>query len=700
MTVTKSYCRICQGFCGTKVTVEDDQVVRVIGDRDDPLSRGYACFKGLQAPEQHNSEKRLTRSLKRVDGEWVADSTADILSQAGERLGEIIQKYGPGSVATYTGTQCYFNTLNPLAIGTFAATIGTPRSFYTMTIDQSAKWIAESRMGGWLGGQQVFENADCWLFFGSNPLVSMVAGAGASQFAFIDPVKTMKAQKRRGMKIIVVDPRRTETAKFADIHLQPKPGFDAEIAAAMLNLILQNNWHDQVFCDEYVSGLDDLTELVEPFDVEQVAMLAGLRSEDIVAAAETFARTSSSGMAGSGTGPNMAKHSNIAEHLIQALNVVCGRFPRAEEVLPNGGVLRELQSPSATVKPPFREWLDGPKTEKHGLGMIRGGMMSAEIVNEILEAPENPIKAMICVGGNLAAALPDQTKARVALERLELLVCIDPRETATTEYADYVIAPKLQYERADATITLEGMFQKPYGHVTKPVVAPPADADVVDDWFALACLAFHASQPMSIAGHQITPDSETTTEDLLSSISSGSQAGFDNVFEKAGGGLFPEMAVQISIRETSDRFLLVAEDVGLEISDLAVKLLEENQEPKYQLIVRRHRELMNSLGADFDSVKNRFGANPAYMGPEDMTQLGLKDGQAIQIVKGNLVLDAVAKTDRDLRPGVVSMSHCWSGSPDHPFQATNLLVDADSDVQEINRMPVMTGIAVEIRVFD
>ena len=102
MTVTKSYCRICQGFCGTKVTVEDDQVVRVIGDRDDPLSRGYACFKGLQAPEQHNSEKRLTRSLKRVDGEWVADSTADILSQAGERLGEIIQKYGPGSVATYT----------------------------------------------------------------------------------------------------------------------------------------------------------------------------------------------------------------------------------------------------------------------------------------------------------------------------------------------------------------------------------------------------------------------------------------------------------------------------------------------------------------------------------------------------------------------------------------------------------------------
>jgi anaerobic selenocysteine-containing dehydrogenase len=296
--------------------------------------------------------------------------------------------------------------------------------------------------------------------------------------------------------------------------------------------------------------------------------------------------------------------------------------------------------------------------------------------------------------------LPDQTKAREALGKLELLVCIDPRETATTQYADYVIAPKLQYERADATITLEGMFQKPYGHVTKPVVLPPADADVVDDWFALACMAFHASHPMNIAGHQITPDSETTTEDILASISSGSQAGFKNVFEKAGGVLFPEMEVQVSGRETSDRFLLVAEDVGLEISNLADQLLEGNQEPRYQLIVRRHRELMNSLGADFDSVKKRFGANPAYISPEDMSQLGLKDGQAIQIVKGNLVLDAVAKTDGDLRPGVVSMSHCWSGNPDLPFQATNLLVDADSDVQDINRMPVMTGIAVEIRAAD
>jgi anaerobic selenocysteine-containing dehydrogenase len=170
----------------------------VVGDSDDPVSRGYVCFKGLQAPEQHNSDRRLTRSLHRRDEEWVAIDSEEIFKLAGRELAQIIDRHGPGSVALYLGTQCFFNTLNPLAINAVATAIGTPRIFYTMTIDQSAKWIGESRMGGWQGGQQVFAESDVWMFFGSNPLVSMVAGAGASQFVFTDPVKTMKAQKSAG----------------------------------------------------------------------------------------------------------------------------------------------------------------------------------------------------------------------------------------------------------------------------------------------------------------------------------------------------------------------------------------------------------------------------------------------------------------------------------------------------------------------
>jgi anaerobic selenocysteine-containing dehydrogenase len=100
------------------------------------------------------------------------------------------------------------------------------------------------------------------MLFGSTPLASMVAGAGASQIAFTDPVKTMNAPNARGMKIIVADPRKSETAKFADIHLQPRPGCDAEIAAAMLHTILERDWHDAVFCDAYVDGVDELKRLV------------------------------------------------------------------------------------------------------------------------------------------------------------------------------------------------------------------------------------------------------------------------------------------------------------------------------------------------------------------------------------------------------------------------------------------------------
>src|SRR5262249_51245190 len=145
----KSYCRICSAFCGMIVTIEDDRVVKVRGDRDDPMSRGFACFKGLQAPEQHNSPKRLRRPLYRVDGDLVEGSSARLMDEAGRKLKAITDAHGPDSVGVYMGPQCGYNTISPGMVSALVAALGTPRLFITMTIDQSAKWVAEQRLGKW-----------------------------------------------------------------------------------------------------------------------------------------------------------------------------------------------------------------------------------------------------------------------------------------------------------------------------------------------------------------------------------------------------------------------------------------------------------------------------------------------------------------------------------------------------------------------
>ncbi len=681
----RSFCRICQAYCGVKVVVEDDRIIKITGDREDPVSKGYICFKGTQAADQHHGAGRLLKPLRRVGDDLVEGESEVLLAEAGTRLREIVEQSGPESVALFQGTQAIFNSLTMPGVGAFVSGIGTPRLFTTMTIDQSAKWIAEARLGGWHAGPQDFNEADAWMLFGSNPLVSMVTAGGANQFVIPNPVKTLRAKVAEGFKLIVIDPRRSETARFASLHLQPRPGFDAEIAAAMLHIILREGWHHAEFCQAYVDGVDELYAAVRRFDPAVVAERAGLDAQEIEEAARVFAQAKS-GMAGTGTGPDMARFSNLAEHLVQSLNVVCGRFPREGERVANAGVLRPEQAPRAEVIPSHREWQTGPTSASHALGMIKGTMMSAEIADDILGADDRRIRALVCVGGNLAAALPDQEKAIAALEALDLLIVIDPRLTATAKAADYVFAPKLQYERPDHTGILEGMFLVPFAHVTAPIIEPPAGSDLVDDWFVLERL---------VEVVQGADTSNLNSNSLLQKYTAESNVPLQQVAAQEGAYIHEQNDVYVGAMQTPARFELLADDVAEELDSLGEELNTELTHA-FSLTVRRHREVMNSTGTDYEATNKRFAGSPLYIHPSDMQTLGVDRGDLVAIVRANKKLRARAVPDSDLRPGVVAMSHGWSGEPGRPDVATNLLVDADRGAQSINRMPIMTGIEVSL----
>ena len=268
----------------------------------------------------------------------------------------------------------------------------------------------------------------------------------------------MKEAKARGLKLIVVDPRKTETGHFADLHLQPFPGQDAAIAAGLLRIILAEGWEDADFCERHVGAqrMQSLRQAVEPVVIEAVERRAGLASGQLRATAEMFGRDGRTGIAYGATGPDMAAFSNLAQHMIELLNVVCGRFPRSNEPVRR---LNAQSPPTRRIEhviAPSRAWEQEASSRIRGVGSLFGERLSGTLADEILTEGKGRIRALIVDGGNPALSLPDQRKTVRALGALDLLVCIDPWMTPTAKLAHYILPPFLQFERADISLDVPG----------------------------------------------------------------------------------------------------------------------------------------------------------------------------------------------------------------------------------------------------
>ena len=246
-------CRYCAVSCGVFLEIEDGRVVSLIGDKDNPAFHGFTCSKGRDLPSHLYHPKRLLSPLRRsARGGFEPISNHTAISEISDRLQAIVDEYGPGSVALYSGTY----SLGPPAsmlTAAFMQALKSPMSFGCGSIDQPGKFIASALHGGWRGGSQPFANAETWLFVGTNPLISKLGGVPT-----INPGWHMHRAKQRGIKLIVIDPRRTETAKKALIHLQPVPGEDALILAGMIRIVLEESLFDQVFVEENTRNLEVL----------------------------------------------------------------------------------------------------------------------------------------------------------------------------------------------------------------------------------------------------------------------------------------------------------------------------------------------------------------------------------------------------------------------------------------------------------
>ena len=702
-----TFCRICHAACPVEVGIEDNQVISVRGVKEDPLFKGYTCIKGRQIPDQLNANDRLRFHLKRsADGHFEEINRKAALDEISERIEEIIKKYGPGAVASYTGTGGYQSSCALLTAEAWHKGIGSHQLYTSVTIDQPAKTVAPMRTGMWGAGVNNFRDSDVIMSIGNNPMVSSYGAVGSLQGT--DPFTKMREAKEAGLKLIVIDPRRTELSTFADVHLQPVPGEDPTLLAGLINIILSKAAHDSDFCDRWVDleQLESLRESVSKFTPDYVSNRCDIESSELTKAALMFAN-GNRGSAGTGTGPNMAPHSTLTEHLVICLNVICGRFNREGDIIESGNFLYP-ESPRVAQVIPAQNPTPGPPSRFRNLHGYRGQMPCSTLADEILEPGEGQIRALIVSGGNPAVAFPDHELTLKALKDLDLLVVIDHRLSATAEVADFVIAPRIALERADVPHLMDRWFPAPYTNYTDAVVE--AGPELMAEWEFFWEIASRMETPIKLPGGNVPTDHLPSDEEIIDLAYAKSRMPLEDIRKNRGViHTGREYIVQKPDSKNQAKFTLMPEGIEKELYEVRNELtgaeLWDGFDPKihtFRLTSRRLKDVLNSLGPELPQIAKRSTTNYAYLNPMDMTELGVKNDDLLNIMSPRSKITGVAQADETLRRGIVSMAHSWGGTSltDEKVRdigtPTSRLTSAKEAIDPISGMVVSSAIPVQV----
>lgn len=710
MTAHHSFCRLCLNGCALIVEVEDNVAVRIAGDKDNPVYRGFTCVKGREQGKLLADQRRLRHSLKRQpDGSMRPIPVRVAIDEIAARLRLIIEESGPAAVAGYLGTFFAASAATMPLFGAFMGAIGSPMAFSPGTIDKPGKKIAQALHGSWGAPAVGFDDPEVILLVGSNPLVSFTG------FPYGNPGKWLNERLAAGAKLIVIDPRRCDVARRAHIHIQPRAGEDVAIVAAILRILLEEKLHDADFVDQHCEGLTELIAALAPYDPEQVARRADVEPSQLGDVARLLGATRR-GYINAGTGPNMSGRGTLIEYLLLNLHTVCGYWLREGQRVRHPGALAAALVPSAEVLPHKPAYGFGLQLGVRGLANSAAGMPTAALGDKILAEDDGRIRAMISCGGNPVAAWPDQRKTIAAMERLDLLVQIDPWMSATARLADYVIAPRIWLEVAGTSQVLDWLTRNgtgygqvdPYAQYAAPILDPPADSDLIEEWEFFYELARALGLSLAISpglGPDMPPvglsmEVKPTTDEVLGILARGARVPLADVIAIEGGAIFPGRPVFVAAGVGADRFNLAHHDM---IADLAHEAIEPARSSRgFRLLCRRMMHVYNSsfVGALPASARPY---NPVFLCPDDLRMLGVEDGDAVDIQSDHDVIHGVVMADESLRRGTASMSFGFGSLPqdDSAYRLIgsnpSRLIRNDDVFDRYSGQPLMTNIAVDIR---
>ena len=432
-------CNLCEAICGLQLTVQAGKVVDVRGDPQDPLSRGHICPKGTALPDLHADPDRLKTPVRREGTTWVPMEWDEALDLVARRLREVQQQHGPDAVATFQGNPSVHNSGTLLSASSFLKALGTRSRFTATSTDQLPHHFAAAEMLGHplLLPIPDIDRTDFFLVFGANPLVS-----NGSIMTAPGMRERLKAVRARGGRVVLFDPRRSETASAATEFHFIRPGTDALLIAALLNVIFAEKLVKLGHLADFTDGLEELRQAVQPFTPEQVSGKAGVAADVIRSLAREFAGARR-GVAYGRMGLSVQEFGGLGHWLLNALNVVTGHFDT------EGGAMFPRPAFDLLMRAKKGEtWHGRYRTRVRGLPEFDGELPSATLTEEITTPGAGQIRALVTVAGNPVLSTPGGQKLDGALGGLDFMVSIDPYLNETTRHAHVILPPAFGLETA------------------------------------------------------------------------------------------------------------------------------------------------------------------------------------------------------------------------------------------------------------
>jgi len=712
-------CPICDAICGLRLTLDDDgKVTSVVGDRDDPLSKGYLCPKGANLGRLDEDPDRLRTPMVRRGEDWVEVGWPEALAEVDRGLRAALDDHGRDSVAVYFGNPTYHTMAGFMYRQPLSQALGSRNIYSVATIDQMPKHVACGLMSGDPFAVAVpdLDRTDHLLILGANPVVSNGSLCVAPNFP-----GRLKALRRRGGKLTVVDPRRTRTAELADEHVFVRPGTDVVLLFGLVHTLFAE---DLTSVELEVGGLAEVRALAAEFPPSLVERVTGVPAATVSRLARELAAARTAAVYAR-IGTCAVEFGTLTQWLVDVLNVLTGNFDRP------GGVLFTRTAAAEIFRTGVAYEQGRWRSRVRGLPERMGELPVATLADEIETPGEGRVRALITIAGNPALSAPNGPRLGEALRRLDFMVCVDPYLNETTRHADVILPPPRILETPHFDFLEQSIAVRNYTRYS-PVVLPLGEG-------RLSEAEILAHLVLIVSGHGPDTPPAALDEQIIGSLltaatqlPSSPLAGQDPAAVRADleGDSAPEVLLDLLLRfgpydltlaglrenpsgidlgplrprlpellcTSTGRLELAPAELVADVERLRSRLVVTP--PEFVLIGRRNLRSNNSWLHNVGRLRGGSNRCTLQVHPADVERLGLGAEAVLTSAAGKLTVPV--EPDETIMPGVVSLPHGWG--PPGPGRRVaagqagvnaNALTD-DAVIDELSGNAVFNGVPVTI----
>ena len=638
-------CHVCEALCGLRIETEGEQIISIKPDKEDPFSNGHICPKGVAIQDIHEDPDRIRTPLKRTAEDWEAISWEEALNTTIERLGRIVDDHGANAIATYMGNPSGHSAGMMTHPVTWFQMIGTRNQFHAGSVDTWPTHLACYLMYGnqWFTPIPDIDRTHHMVIIGGNPMAS-----NGSMMTVPDFPGRIKSLKKRG-KLVVIDPRRSETAKKADEHHFIMPGTDAWLLLSIIHILFRDGLINLRHWEGLITGLDEVRDAVREITPEAAARHCGISASEIERLTGEFVASESAVMYGR-TGTCTQAFGSIAQWAIQLINLVTGNLDREGGALVTEPAMDLLHQPYAAGSH------GGFKSRVSNLPEFSGALPALALSEEILIPGEDQVRGLITIAGNPACGIPDSGRMESALSKLDFMVAIDFYINESTRHADIILPPCSPLERENYDILFYTWSVRNVTRFNTPVFEKPTGAKDDYEIISLLMQLWADRQELPSPG-EITPT--MITDGILQANEKYPGLSVEYLKEHPHGVDLGPLKPSLALRLTSQQRKLDAAP-GVFMNDLPRLLETQPHDPQQLLLIgRRHVRSNNSWMNNYHRLTKGRPHNQLLMNPADMASRGIEDGSEVCVSNdtGEIYVTAIACDD--LMPGIISLPHGW-----------------------------------------